>query len=62
MKIKFSIVALLIYATTSLSAQDIKSPKFGKGLLNIVGQDSSWAMKVGLRTQFLSESVWEENQ
>ncbi|WP_157208668.1 porin [Mariniflexile maritimum] len=62
MKIKFSIVALLIYATTSLSAQDIKSSKFGKGLLNIVGQDSSWAMKVGLRTQFLSESVWEENQ
>ncbi|MGE5943565.1 MAG: porin [Flavobacteriales bacterium] len=59
MKIKFSIVALLIYATTSLSAQEIKGSKFGKGLFNIVGQDSSWTMKVGLRMQILSEASWD---
>lgn len=62
MKIKFSIVALLFYATTSLSAQDIKGSKFGNGLLNIVGQDSSWTMKVGLRIELLGMSTWEEGQ
>ncbi|MFG6685045.1 porin [Mariniflexile sp. HNIBRBA6329] len=59
MKIKFSIVALFIYATTSLNAQEIKGSKFGKGLFNIVGQDSSWTMKVGLRFQILSEAGWD---
>ncbi|WP_308991651.1 porin [Mariniflexile litorale] len=59
MKIKFSIVAILIYATTSLNAQEINGSKFGKGLLNIVGQDSSWTMKVGLRMQFLSLASWD---
>lgn len=62
MKIKLSMVAVLIYATTSLNAQEVKGPRFGKGLLNIVGQDSTWAMKVGFRTQFLGESSWTENQ
>ena len=62
MKINFLVVTLLFCATASLRAQEIKGPKFGNGLLNIVGQDSSWSMKVGLRTQFLSESTWGENQ
>ncbi|CAH8287229.1 phosphate-selective porin O/P [Mariniflexile fucanivorans] len=62
MKFKISLVALLFYATTSLSAQDIKGSKFGKGLLNIVGQDSSWTMKVGLRIELLGMSTWEEGQ
>lgn len=62
MKIKFSIIAIVLYAITSLNAQEIKGSKFGDGLLNIVGQDSSWAMKVGLRMQFLGESVWNDNQ
>src|SRR5690606_2544994 len=42
--------------------QEIISPKFGNGILNLVGQDSSWTMKVGLRMQFLGESTWEDNQ
>ena len=62
MKIKFSIVALLICATTSLSAQEIKGSKLGKGLLNIVGQDSSWTMNVGLRIELLGTSTWEQGQ
>lgn len=54
----FSIVALLICATNLLNAQEISESKFGKGLLNIVGQESSWTMKVGLRFQTLTEASW----
>jgi hypothetical protein len=42
------------------NAQEVKTSKFGKGLINAVGQDSSWTMKVGLRMQLLGSSIWEE--
>jgi len=62
MKLKLVFIAVLIFTVNSSNAQEIISPKFGKGILNLVGQDSSWAMKVGLRMQFLGESTWEDNQ
>ncbi|GAA4949552.1 hypothetical protein GCM10023314_23620 [Algibacter agarivorans] len=62
MKTKITLIAALLFAITSLSAQEIKSGKFGKGLFNIVGKDSSWTMRVGLRAQLLGTSTWEEGE
>ncbi|WP_421803792.1 porin [Flagellimonas sp.] len=40
-------------------SQEISSTQFGNGLLNIVGKDSTWSMKVGARIQLLSNLSWE---
>jgi hypothetical protein len=62
MKLKLTLIALVLVTLTSVNAQDIESPKFGKGLFNLVGQDSSWTMKIGARMQFLAISNWEDGQ
>jgi phosphate-selective porin OprO/OprP len=43
------------------NAQEPNAPKFGKGLFNLIGQDSTWSMKVGLRFQTLATSKWDVN-
>jgi len=43
-------------------AQETNAPKFGKGIFNLVGQDSTWSMKVGARVQFLASSIWEDGE
>lgn len=43
----------------NINAQETNAPKFGKGLLNLVGQDSSWTMRVGLRFQTLATAGWD---
>lgn len=35
------------------------APKFGKGLFNLIGKDSTWSMKIGLRFQTLATSSWD---
>ncbi|WOD45265.1 porin [Hwangdonia lutea] len=62
MKLKFTCFALGLFAILSSHTQEVKSPKFGKGLFNLVGQDSSWTMKIGARMQFLAISNWEDGQ
>lgn len=62
MKFKITLVAVVLSALLSLNAQEKKPPKFGKGLFNLVGQDSSWTMKVGLRAQLLGTSTWEDGE
>jgi len=54
-------VVILICICTFLStnAQEVNAPKFGKGLFNLVGKDSTWSMKVGLRFQTLATSNWD---
>lgn len=52
---------MMLLVITSINAQEIKSGKFGKGLFNLVGQDSSWTMKIGFRFQLLGTSTWNEN-
>ena len=61
MKTKILSIALIFCAITFVESQEINAPKFGKGLFNLVGQDSTWTMKVGLRAQLLGSSSWEEN-
>lgn len=61
MKFRIIFASLCLFAITlSHSQEGIKPTKFGKGLLNIVGQDSTWTMKMGLRIQLLGTSTWEE--
>ncbi|WP_339661304.1 porin [uncultured Polaribacter sp.] len=43
----------------SINAQQTNAPRFGKGLFNLVGEDSTWTMKVGLRFQTLASSSWD---
>lgn len=62
MKLKITLTALAVFTFFIVNAQEVKSPKFGKGLFNLVGQDSSWTMKIGARMQFLAISNWEDGQ
>ena len=57
MKIKLLLVTF--FAFFIVSAQETPAPKFGKGLLNLVGKDSSWTMKVAARMQFLTVVDWD---
>jgi hypothetical protein len=43
-------------------AQETNAPKFGKGLLNLVGQDSTWTMNVAARMQFLAIANFQEGE
>ncbi len=55
-----SVVTLIcISAFLSINAQETNAPKFGKGLFNLVGKDSTFTMKVGLRFQTLATSQWD---
>ncbi|MBU3822171.1 OprO/OprP family phosphate-selective porin [Flavobacteriaceae bacterium XHP0103] len=62
MKLKLMFMVAFFAIINSIYSQEIKSQKFGKGIFNIVGQDSSWTMKVGLRMQLLGTSVWEDGE
>src|SRR5210317_1347752 len=55
---KFLVAIIILLVTTSLVAQESNAPIFGKGLFNLVGKDSTFTMKVGLRAQFLGVSTW----
>ncbi|MDO5972530.1 porin [Flavivirga aquimarina] len=62
MKLKITLIAVTLFGLIFVNAQETKSPKFGKGLFNLVGKDSSWTMKVGLRAQLLGTSTWEDGE
>lgn len=61
MKLIASVCILFIAFQIKTYSQEIESPKFGKGIFNLVGKDSSWTMKVGARMQFLALATWENN-
>lgn len=61
MKINCLGAILLLAICLSSQAQETNAPKFGKGILNLVGQDSTWSMKFAARMQFLSTVGWEED-
>ena len=60
MKLKLLVVTLFTFFI--VSAQETPAPKFGKGILNLKGQDSSWTMKVGARFQFLATSLMQDGE
>jgi hypothetical protein len=62
MKLKLLFATLFCGLVFTAYAQQVESPKFGKGLFNLVGKDSSWTMKVGIRMQALAISTWEDGE
>lgn len=60
MKIKLLTLWLILSGILASFAQETNAPKFGKGLFNLVGQDSTWTMKIAARMQFLSTNTWDE--
>ena len=52
----------MLFALIELNAQEIQATKFGKGILNLVGKDSSWSMKFGARFQFLATSLMQDGE
>ena len=60
MKIKLLTLVLFLLGTITSFSQETNAPKFGKGLFNLVGQDSTWTMKIATRMQFLSIATWDE--
>lgn len=57
---KIGLIALLFIAV-STNAQNTVDSKFGKGIINMVAQDSSWSMKWGARFQTLYIGEWNIN-
>ena len=60
MKLKLLVVSFFTFFI--VSAQETPAPKFGKGILNLKGQDSSWSMKIGARFQFLATSLMQDGE
>jgi len=57
----FLSVLCVLFISLSINAQETNAPKFGKGLFNLKGKDSTWTMKVGMRFQTLASSGWDVN-
>ena len=49
-----------MFGFTSVS-QEVSAPKFGKGLLNIQGKDSTWTMNFSARVQYLTSTTWKKD-
>lgn len=62
MKLQKIILGICLIAFTSINAQETNAPVFGKGLFNLVGKDSTYAMKVNLRAQLLASTLWEDGE
>ena len=60
MKLRLFVTAF--FTLFIMNAQEVNAPKFGKGIFNLVGQDSTWTMKIAARMQFLAVSTWPEGQ
>lgn len=59
MKLKVTLLAVTLFLGLNIYAQKENAPKFGKGLFNLVGKDSSFTMKIATRMQILAISQWE---
>jgi len=60
MKSKFLSLTFIVFIFFTAVSQEVKAPIFGKGILNIVGKDSTWSMKFAARIQFLGTAAWEK--
>lgn len=60
MKIRLLTLGVLLSVSCIITAQETNAPKFGKGLFNLVGKDSTWTMKIATRMQFLTEATWDD--
>ena len=61
MKINYVFLCTALFVCVSLSSQEANAPKFGKGLFNLIGKDSSFSMNMSARMQILGTSNWDVN-
>ena len=62
MNCKTALTIVSMFVLSNMYAQQPNSPKFGKGLFNLIGKDSTWSMKIGARMQFLTTAEWDSNK
>ena len=53
---------ILIFSLTILKSQEISVPKFGKGILQLKGEEDTWSMNLSFRMQLLTMADFEDNQ
>ncbi|MGB1283680.1 MAG: porin [Polaribacter sp.] len=56
---KSLLVLFSVLLFLSANAQETYTPKFGKGLFNLIGKDSTFSMNISARMQFLGTSQWD---
>lgn len=61
MKINYAFLCISLFLCMNLSSQETNAPKFGKGLFNLIGKDSSFSMNMSARMQMLGTSNWDLN-
>ncbi len=61
MKFNYLVICATLFICSNLSSQETSTPKFGKGLFNLIGKDSSFSMNVSARMQMLGTSNWDVN-
>ncbi|MDO6761451.1 porin [Tamlana sp. 2_MG-2023] len=62
MNFKLTLLGVTMLVITSLSAQEIKTGTFGKGIFHVTGKDSTFTMNFAVRFQLLGYASWKENQ
>lgn len=62
MKLQLKILMWSFFAFSMANAQEIDSPKFGNGIFNLKGKDSTWSMKIGMHLQFQGLGQWENQE
>ena len=60
MKLQLTLLVFFIFVFSMVNAQEIDAPKFGNGILNLKGKDSTWSMKIGMHLQFQGLGEWEK--
>ena len=61
MKFNYVFLCIALFLCMNISSQESNAPKFGKGLFNLIGKDSSFSMNVSARMQMLGTSNWDLN-
>ena len=61
MKINYVSLCIALFLCMNISSQETNAPKFGKGLFNLIGKDSSFSMNVSARMQMLGTTNWDLN-
>ena len=62
MKLQLALLLFSLFVFSLTNAQETDTPKFGNGILNLKGKDSTWSMKIGMQLQFQSLAQWEDQE
>ena len=52
-------IVFIFFLVFAINGQETNALLFGKGILNLIGKDSTWTMKIGTRMQLLSIANWD---